>query len=243
MKATLATLACLLTVGFLSAASVDGNNTAVVIRKNVVESDTGFQFLCVPVDGLDIANGTAKTIKLSTLLPPTTLTAGTMIIFVGGELGENKTTATVNAVEGGDNVWSPDDIELSGGQIYWLSYQAPVVNKSARTRSTVTTYATTSADTVIFCGQDRGNPTEVEPETGVVTPMANDSSTAIALKNITVITKTAPGDLDTILVIKKGSSDYKQYNYFGTKWYGPNGADADADTIAPGEAFYYFKRK
>lgn len=243
MKATLATLACLLTVGFLSAASVDGNNTAVVIRKNVVESDTGFQFLCVPVDGLDIANGTPKTVKLSTLLPAATLTAGTKIIFVGGTLGENNTTATVNAVEGGDNVWSPGDIELSGGQIYWLSYQAPVVSQSARTRSTVTTYATTSADTVIFCGQDRGNPTKVTPGTGVVTPMANDSSTAVALKNINVIVETTPGDLDTILVIKTGSSDYKQYNYFDGTWYGPNGVDASDDTIAPGEAFYYFKRK
>lgn len=237
MKATLAFVACLLTVGFLTAAEVAGNNTAVVIRKNVVESDTGFQFLCVPVDGLDIANGTQKTVMLSTLLPASTLTAGTKISFVGGTLGEQKASATVNETAGVKS-WSTD-YELSGGQIYWLSYQAPVVSNSVRGRSTVTTYAqTTGSDTVIFCGQDRAR-TIVTPGTGVVTAMANDSSKAIKLKDVVA----TPGDLDTILVIQAGSSDYKQYNYFGGKWYGPNGADADNDTIAPGEAFYYFKRK
>jgi hypothetical protein len=191
-------------------------------------------------------------VKLSTLLPAATLTAGTKIIIVGGELGAENAFAQVNNDDSQGNadgitgnVWSYD-YELSGGQIYWLSYQAPVVSQgariqSARTCSTVTTYATTSADTVIFCGQDRGDPTKVTPGEGV-TPMANDSSTAIALKNITEIAKTTLGDLDTILVIKTGSSDYKQYNYFGGTWYGPNGVDASDDTIAPGEAFYYFKR-
>lgn len=237
MKATLAFVACLLTAGFLSAAEVTGNNTAVVIRKNVVESDTGFQFLCVPVDGLDIANGNGATVKLSTLLPASTLTAGTKISFVGGTLGGQKASATVDETEGVKS-WSYD-YDLPGGQIYWLSYQAPVSGYSVRGRSTVTTYAqTTGNDTVIFCGQDRAR-TVVEPETGVVTAMANDSSKAVTLKDVAA----NPGDLDTILVIQAGSSDYKQYNAFGKKWYGPNGADADTVEIAPGEAFYYFKRR
>ena len=238
MKATLATLACLLTVGFLSAAEVTGNNTAVVIRKNVVESKTGFQFLCVPVDGLDIANGNQKTVKLSTLLPASTLTAGTKISFVGGTLGEQKASATVSETEG-VKAWSYD-YDLPGGQIYWLSYQNDgVTGSAARRGGTVTTYAqTTGNDTVIFCGQDRDR-TTVEPVAGQVTAMANDSSKAITLKDVAA----TPGDLDTILVIQEDSSDYKQYNAFGKKWYGPNGADADAAEIAPGEAFYYFKRK
>lgn len=237
MKATLATLACLLTVGFLSAAEVTGNNTAVVIRKNVVESNTGFQFLCVPVDGLDIAKGNGATVKLSTLLPASTLTAGTMISFVGGTLGEQNASATVSETDGIKS-WSYD-YDLPGGQIYWLSYQAPVVSQNARLGAAVTTYAqTTGNDTVIFCGQDRTR-TTVTPATGVVTAMANDSSVPLALTDVV----DEPGDLDTILVIQAGSSDYKQYNYFGGTWYGPNGVNANTDTIAPGEAFYYFKRK
>lgn len=237
MKATLATLACLLTVGFLSAAEVTGNNTAVVIRKNVVESNTGFQFLCVPVDGLDIANGTQNKVMLSTLLPASTLTAGTKISFVGGTLGEQKATATVSETEG-VKAWSTD-YELTGGQIYWLSYQAPISGYSARRGGGVTTYAqTTSNDTVIFCGQDRAR-SVVTPVAGQVTAMANDSSKAVTLKDVAA----TPGDLDTILVIQAESSDYKQYNAFGGNWYGPNGSDANTDTIAPGEAFYYFKRR
>lgn len=236
MKATLAFVACLLTAGFLTAAEVAGNNTAVVIRKNVVESDTGFQFLCVPVDGLDIANGTQKTVKLSTLLPASTLTAGTKISFVGGDLGEQTASATVSETAGVKS-WSYD-YDLPGGQIYWLSYQAPVSGYSVRGRSTVTTYAqTTGNDTVIFCGQDRAR-TPVTPEKGVVTAMANDSSKAIKLTEVVV----TPTNLDTILVIQADSSDYKQYNYYGGTWYGPNGVNANNDTIAPGEAFYYFKR-
>lgn len=217
MKATLATLACLLTVGFLSAAEVTGNNTAVVIRKGTVESDTGYQFLCVPVDGLDIANGTQKTVKLSTVLPANTVPNGTEVIFVGG------TATGSRIVENG--VWSADE-DLKGGQIFWLKYP------NSRSGASV------KPDTVIFCGQDRAR-TAVPPETGVVTAMANDSSKAITLKDVAA----TPGDLDTILVIQKGSSDYKQYNAFGKKWYGPNGADADTAEIAPGEAFYYFKRR
>lgn len=237
MKATLAFVACLLTAGFLTAAEVTGNNTAVVIRKNVVESDTGFQFLCVPVDGLDIANGTTKKVMLSTLLPASTLNAGTKIAFVGGTLGEKNSTAQVTVVEG-VNTWS-DDYELPGGQIYWLSYQAPVVSQSVRGRSTVTTYAqTTSNDTVIFCGQDRDR-TVTTPAQGVVTAMANDSSKSLALEDVVA----EPADLDTILVIQSGSSDYKQYNYFDGTWYGPNGEPSNTATIAPGEAFYYFKRR
>lgn len=242
MKATLATLACLLTVGFLSAAEVTGNNTAVVIRKNVVESNTGFQFLCVPVDGLDIANGTQKTVKLSTLLPASTLTAGTKITFVGGDL--NGTTVQVNATNNG-NVWGDgtdaSNPSLEGGQIYWLSYQAPVVSNSARRGGGVTTYAqTTGNDTVIFCGQnrERADVTLGDEEKGVIA-MANDSSVPLALTDVV----TNPTNLDTILVIQAGSSDYKQYNYYGGTWYGPNGSGTANVKIAPGEAFYYFKRK
>lgn len=240
MKATLATLACLLTVGFLSAAEVTGNNTAVVIRKNVVESKTGFQFLCVPVDGLDIANGNQKTVKLSTLLPASTLTAGTKITFVGGEL--DGTTVLVNATNDG-NVWGDgtdaSNPSLEGGQIYWLSYQNQASANSAQRGAAVTTYAqTTGNDTVIFCGQDRAR-TPVDLEEAGIAAMANDSSVPLALTDVV----TNPANLDTILVIQAGSSDYKQYNYFGGTWYGPNGVNANTDTIAPGEAFYYFKRK
>lgn len=46
MKATIASIACLLMAGFVAAAaSVEGNNIAVVIQKDVVMSKTGWQFI------------------------------------------------------------------------------------------------------------------------------------------------------------------------------------------------------
>ena len=114
----------------------------------------------------------------------------------------------------------------------------PAAAMSLSRTTPVVTYSNEEPKTVIFCGQDRAR-TPVTPTQGVVTAMANDSSKAIALTAVVA----EPADLDTILVIQSGSSDYKQYNYFGGVWYGPNGANANADTIAPGEAFYYFKRR
>lgn len=236
MKATLATLACLLTVGFLSAAEVTGNNTAVVIRKNAVESDTHYQFLCVPVDGLDIANGTATKIKLGTLIPANTVKAGTTLILVGGD--DSGATYTSNGTEWEDGA---AEVGLDGGQIFWLrspEESQPAAAMSLSRTTPVVTYSNEEPKTVIFCGQDRAR-TPVTPTQGVVTAMANDSSKAIALTAVVA----EPADLDTILVIQAGSSDYKQYNYFGGVWYGPNGANANTATIAPGEAFYYFKRR
>ena len=98
MKATLATLACLLTVGFLSAASVEGNNTAVVIRKNPVEARNGYQFLCIPVDGLNIAGEKGGEIALESVLPAATLPEDTLVMGVleGGTSFEYKVTNGVD---------------------------------------------------------------------------------------------------------------------------------------------------
>lgn len=67
-----AAFACLL--GFGSAwAAVEGNNTAVVIRKAPVVSKTGYQFLCVPVRGFDITGrGQVEGLPLNDVIPPTT---------------------------------------------------------------------------------------------------------------------------------------------------------------------------
>ena len=51
-KAFVASVACV--VGVCAFAAVEGNKTAVVVRKAEVVSDNGYQFLCVPVLGFDI---------------------------------------------------------------------------------------------------------------------------------------------------------------------------------------------
>ena len=51
-KLLVAAFACML--GISAIAAVEGNNTAVVIRKKPVVSDNGYQYLCLPVRGFDI---------------------------------------------------------------------------------------------------------------------------------------------------------------------------------------------
>ena len=241
MKATLATLACLLTVGFLSAASVEGNNTAVVIRKNVVKSDNGYQFLCVPVDGLKI-DGTKTTVLLSTFLPPATLGLNTTATI-------DNTTYTVVENEG-EKTWATrdgdawvvaDDVSLEGGKIFWLRDPLPMQNVSFAALFGVTPAGEGEDDpeseTIVFCGQDR-NRTIIAPVGGTVVAMSNDSSVAIKLSDVIE----NPQALDQILTIKAGSSEYNIYRYLGGAWYGSGANNVCNDVkIAPGEAFYYYK--
>ena len=115
MKTTLAMIACLGVAGMVSAAaSVDGNNTAVVIQKDVVKSLNGYQFLCVPVNGLSIAGGTNGTLDIATFLPVTAYATDTTILVVQGESAKvsyqliEKTT-TVGDVTTTTKAWTPVD--------------------------------------------------------------------------------------------------------------------------------------
>lgn len=226
MKATLATLACLLTVGFLSAASVEGNNTAVVIRKNVVSAKNGYQFLCVPVNGLNIAGAEDGEVALETLLPAATLPNGT---FVTGMLenGDQFDYTVANSVWTSNGAVLTESPTFKGGQIFWLNTQA-----ANRTRSAIPT-------TIVFCGQERDLTLGGAPTSDEVVAMCNDSSVAIKLSAVIE----TPKNLDQILTIKAGSSEYNIYRYLGGTWYG-SGSESECNDveIAPGEAFYYYTK-
>lgn len=240
MKATLATLACLLTAGLLTAAaSVDGNNTAVVIRKNVVESDNGYQFLCVPVNGLDITGGETGGVALNTMLPPETLEEGTTLTI-------DTTTYSVQLV-GGVKTWvvgvsgaDVADVTLEGGTIFWLrSPTVSVASVFSAGASDLQLLNASPSEPIVFCGQDRER-TTISPESGEATAMCNDSSESVALKDVIA----SPQQGDQILTIKSGTSEYEIYRYLGTKWYGPgfNNDCSETTLIAPGEAFYYYTK-
>lgn len=86
-KAFVAGLAC--AVGVCAFAAVEGNNTAVVIRKAAVVSSTGWQYLAVPVRGFDITGqGTVKGVPLADVLPPSLYGAGTQLIVEGNETAD-----------------------------------------------------------------------------------------------------------------------------------------------------------
>ena len=223
MKATLATLACLLTVGFLSAAEVTGNNTAVVIRKNAVQAKNGYQFLCVPVNGLNIAGAENGEVALETMLPAATLPVGSRVMATIGN--DTVTYATTDAGWPLDQDGNP--IKFKGGQIFWL-------NTKVRNGGT-------APDTVIFCGQNRGREVLLSLSAGVVA-LKNDSSEKVTLVQAVNMADFEPQHGDQILTIQDGSSEYTTYQFLNGNWYGPgfNNVCDTKVTIAPGEAFYYY---
>lgn len=242
MKATLAFVACLLTAGFLSAAEVTGNNTAVVIRKDVVKSDNGYQFLCVPVNGLTIDGTTKETIPLNTLIPPSTIVAGTSMII-------DDVTYTVKDgqwVNAGDEVVNP---EIQCGKAFWLKDPTQKTkNGAALLSGSVSLMATGNADPTIFCGQQRTRqaPSWADLIAGEVTPVVNDSSEAITLAEAVTIAGETPRTNDQIMTLRNGSSDYKSYYYRNGAWVGKvAGSNVNQPitgaVIMPGEAFYYYK--
>lgn len=246
MKATLATLACLLTVGFLSAAEVTGNNTAVVIRKNVVKSDNGYQFLCVPVNGLAIDGSIKDTIPLNTLIPPSTIVEGTSMSITIDDVAYTYTVSNGTWVNQGSEVVNPD---IPCGTAFWL--QDPTQQQTtgaALLSGAVSLMSTGNADPTIFCGQQRTRtaPNWADLTAGEVTAVVNDSSEAITLAEAVTIAGETPRTNDQILTLRNGASDYKFYYYRNGAWVGKV-ANSNVNqpitgaVIMPGEAFYYYK--
>lgn len=243
MKATLAFVACLLTAGFLTAAEVTGNNIAVVIRKDVVKSDNGYQFLCVPVNGLTIDGTVKETIPLNTLIPPSTIVAGTSMIIGDVTYTVNNNDQWVNQ---NSEVVNP---EIPCGTAFWLQDPAQKTkNGAALLSGSVSLMSTGNADPTIFCGQQRTRtaPNWADLTAGKVTAVVNDSSEAITLAEAVTIAGETPRTNDQIMTLRNGSSDYKSYYYRNGAWVGKvSGNNVNQPitgaVIMPGEAFYYYK--
>lgn len=237
MKATFATIACLILAGILSAAEVGGNNTAVVIQKEAVKSATNYQFLCVPVDGLAI-NGTAESpIAIGTILPPSAYDGGTRV-YVLDENGNCPASPTFTLI---DSVWTVDgtqkgrnvnpDGTLSPGQILWVM-------------------GGTSANSVLFCGQTRTRADQTR-QRGTIA-MRNDGATEITFAQVLKATAVdgtvsygSPKMGDQVLLVTANSTNYKRYRYDSSisKWRDYKGVaieDLSDVAIKPGEAFYYY---
>lgn len=223
MKATFATIACLALAGFLSAeATVTGNNTAVVIQKDKVESSTGWQLLCVPVNGLALSGATNAALDIDTILPPEVYDAGTKV-YIDSSVAFTRAEATEEWLKG-EGVTSK---EVAPGTIFWI--QKPGTDPSAA----LTAEASTS---IVFCGQDRTADTRTRPEVGTLALMKNDSSSPLAIKD--VVSNAQKGD--EIMRVAGGKRNYKVYQRFSSEWKDPtDGSSAQTVTIAPGESFYY----
>ena len=236
MKATLAMIACLAMAGFLTAAAtVTGNNTAVVIQKAKVESKNGWQLLCVPVTALQINGATSETaISIDDILPPESYPVDAQVYIDGSAFATLTSVGTTKSWVTSATTRSADDLKLPPGQVFWLKKPAGEDNQMP----TATT----------FCGQEKRAATRERPRNGQMVLMRNDSDQPL---KISEVMGANAKDLDEILRIKQDSLDYYSFTYFtpadtepdkSKGWYdAPAGYTAANDvTIAPGEAFYYF---
>ena len=257
MKATIASIACLLMAGFVAAASVEGNNTAVVIQKSVVKSKGGWQFICVPVDGLSIAGTSASTVNIATFLPSTVYDANTVAYVVetsgaknvrfkltGGTWkpevyeDENKVWTSVTPpaeFPNGTSAFATSNGELKPGTILWV-YEVPPTQGQA-----TATLLSSEGTKTVFCGQNRTRASQGRP-TGMVA-MKNDSSVALPLSGVISANGEKPKTGDEIRTLINGKNDYKIYYYVATEnagnWWDYSGNPSNDVEIMPGEAFYY----
>lgn len=244
MKATLAMIACLAMAGFLTAvATVEGNNTAVVIQKDKIQASTGWQFLCVPVDGLAISGAAASGVDISTFLPPASYAENTevWVLKADGTKPSSYTFRREGGVwvknEGGASNMVTGVSTLTPGAILWVldgnNVQVAAEEGEAAPATPIT-----------FCGQSRTRTAPARPNVAKkMTAMKNDSATAIALSS--VITDD-PQTGDQILRVQNNVNDYLRYWYEAGHWWidGAEGStNADEETIQPGESFYYYSRK
>ena len=248
MKKVVAVFAGVAVAGFALAADVTTANTAVVVRKNPVESADGWQFLCVPVRGFDITGqGNGLGVPLNDVLPPADFEVGTKLQIQG-----NRTAMSLDAegtaelapdgvytvAKSGDaNVWqvseggtgSGEDL-LKAGAFLWLQVGGAAVPASPAGLSfAFASNTATETPVTTFCGERN---TLAEGETLVPAETAsgmvaygNDTDTAV---DVTAVCA-EPQDGDEILRIKDGGKEYQYLEYMNSRgqsgWYyfGTNG--------------------
>lgn len=241
MKKTLALMAgCALCVSAATAA-VQGNNTAVIISKTPEVTTASYQFLCVPVRGFDITGQAGNGfVALGSFLPASTLSEGTTLILPGE--GNTQTIYTVssdgkwvkaNSMAGTEALTDETEPQVKTGTVLWLQLPA------SRTPNT-------TPNTIYFVGEKGRTLAEGEklipsPAAGMVA-YGNDTDTAVPLSQVA-----AAQDGDQIQCIEDGGATYKVYVYVkanagSAHWRDWNTlAVVDSVTIAPGEAFYYYR--
>ena len=271
MKKTLALMAgCALCVSAAMAA-VQGNNTAVIVKKAVAESANGYQFLCLPVRGFDITGqGAVAGIMLNDALPPTTngFGATTTLIVKSNEAGDAYLPSGTYVIS--DKAWAAKDgaiIDnvgeklLANGAVFWLSDNGDPSSTNATQLTedqkaalaemgivlTTATDAATPAE-LVFVGEKvdlaEGKPL-IETVKEGMNAYCNATSESVTLSNVVA----NPADGDQLQRVVDGKKTYKVYAYVKDgdegMWldWDAIGTNLDATTvsIAPGEAFYYYR--
>lgn len=234
-KAFVAGLAC--AVGVCAFAAVEGNNTAVVIRKAAVVSSTGWQYLAVPVRGFDITGqGQVKGVALADVLPPAMYDAGTQLMVEGNETDTgylSNATYTLGTV-GKSPAWVVDGADV-GRQLIAANARVWVKIPEEQTANDVTnglfgvaaatnTAAATVPAETIFAGEQNDVEFLVPDTVSGMVAFGNSSSetVGIAHKNAEGTVEEATGTTqlvqdpqagDQLLRIGHDRSGYIYYTY------------------------------
>lgn len=202
-----AAFACLL--GFGTAwAAVEGNNTAVVVRKAPVVSKTDYQFIGLPVRGFDITGqGKSQTLPLADVLPPASYPAGTTLQVVSNdvkgateEAGQSQVLANgIYTVTGtGETAkWSQDGGEtdvgtygVANGAVLWLKIASdtPVATNSfsladilAGKANAAPVPAAAEDEPIVFAGEKAEKDFLVGSDVSGMVAFTNSTSESVAL--------------------------------------------------------------
>lgn len=278
-KALIAGLAC--AVGVCAFAAVEGNNTAVVIRKAPVVSDNGYQYLCVPVRGFDITGqGLNDSVALGDIIPASAYEVGTELIVEGNveasAVGDSgllvNGTYRVKAGTAPALYWGQDASETDYGTALvknaarlWLKVHMEAATPAASgglaamlaaKRAATTTQATDYPET-IFAGEQvtlaEGKKllSDVSIESGKMIACGNNTAEPIDIKTQLI---EELQDKDQVLRVQEGSDEYCYVVYrkrtiggqervsWSVVGQNVNPSGDAVYTIAPGEAFYFYRQ-
>lgn len=230
-KVLVAGLAC--AVGACALAAVEGNNTAVVVRKAPVVSDNGYQYLCVPVRGFDITGqGNAKSVQLSDIIPAANYEPGTELIVEGNAAdGEAQpdgaptllVDGTYKCKSGTPNYWVLDGNEtdvgtshVKNGARLWLNVAVVSTQSTGVGLGGLAAAKTAAAEVeypeTIFAGEQVPSLGEGEyllsvesVIPGTMLACGNNTSEPIDVKTQLIETLQ---DKDQILRVQEGSDEY-----------------------------------
>lgn len=202
-----AAFACLL--GFGTAwAAVEGNNTAVVVRKAPVVSKTGYQFIGLPVRGFDITGqGRSKTLPLADVLPPASYPVGTTLQVVANDVEGATEEASQSLLvadgvyeisgEGENAKWTQpgSDIDfgtygVANGAVLWLktASDTPVATNSfsladilAGKANAAPVPAAAEDEPIVFAGEKAEKDFLVDAQVSGMVAFTNSTSEAVAL--------------------------------------------------------------
>lgn len=271
MKKVVAVFAGVAVAGLALAVNVTTANTAVVVRKNPVESADGYQFLCVPVRGFDITGqGQGLGVPLNDVLPPADFPVGATVQVQGNTDTSLEAEGTAKLLSNGTYIVMQEKQEGEAGPKFWgiAGSNADSLDSSSvgedLLRAGAFLWLKASNPLSIFLAQDAPEPPEntffcgeqntrewlVPEKTSGMVAYGNDTDTAVDVDNVCA----DPKDGDEILRIKDGGKEYQYLEYYkdrygltGWYYYGATGivkvpeGDDWICTIAPGEAFYYYR--